>query len=208
HDFENFPIGTTPHTTAPLDYLVVALSILLRPFTAQSMDLAGAAVSPLLALIGGCFLWWWSRRIKLCYRWITLILYGISPILVHGTELGRPDHQSLLVLLIIVGVCAEWSLRNEQSRGWSVVSAVAWSTALWVSLYEPLILFGIILLIGLTQDRHVLFGRHRRTGWIVFAGIVAVALLIERRVPVLPIFQFNPLFTNWSRTIGELAHVS
>src|SRR2546423_14843423 len=53
HDFENFPIGTTPHTTAPLDYLIVALSILLRPFTAQSIDLAGAAVSPLLALIGG-----------------------------------------------------------------------------------------------------------------------------------------------------------
>src|SRR6184192_2074748 len=52
HDFENFPIGTIPHTTAPLDYLVVALSILLRPFTAQSIDLAGAGISPLLALIG------------------------------------------------------------------------------------------------------------------------------------------------------------
>ena len=27
HDFENFPEGTTPHTTAPLDYLILALSI-------------------------------------------------------------------------------------------------------------------------------------------------------------------------------------
>ena len=25
HAFENFPQGTTPHTTAPLDYLIVAL---------------------------------------------------------------------------------------------------------------------------------------------------------------------------------------
>ena len=29
HDFENFPTGTAPHTTAPLDYLIVGLSILL-----------------------------------------------------------------------------------------------------------------------------------------------------------------------------------
>jgi asparagine N-glycosylation enzyme membrane subunit Stt3 len=42
HDFENFPTGTTPHTTAPLDYLVLALSILLKPFTGYALDLAGA----------------------------------------------------------------------------------------------------------------------------------------------------------------------
>ena len=53
HDFENFPQGITPHTTAPLDYLIVALSILLRPFTAHALDLAGALISPLLALFGG-----------------------------------------------------------------------------------------------------------------------------------------------------------
>src|SRR5262249_31803136 len=35
HDFENFPQGTTPHTSAPLDYLIVSLSILLKPLTAQ-----------------------------------------------------------------------------------------------------------------------------------------------------------------------------
>jgi hypothetical protein len=42
HDFENFPQGTTPHTTAPLDYLILSLSILLKPFTAEPIDLAGA----------------------------------------------------------------------------------------------------------------------------------------------------------------------
>src|SRR3979490_2186660 len=48
HDFENFPAGTTPHTTAPLDYLILALWAPLRPFSARSLDLAGALVSPLL----------------------------------------------------------------------------------------------------------------------------------------------------------------
>ena len=42
HEFENFPQGTTPHTTAPLDYLIVALSLFLNSFTSHALDLAGA----------------------------------------------------------------------------------------------------------------------------------------------------------------------
>ena len=208
HDFENFPQGTTPHTTAPLDYLIVGLSILLKPVTSQPLDLAGAIVSPLLALIGGLFLWWWSRRMKFPYRWMLLILYAISPILVHGTELGRPDHQSLLMLLVTIGACAEWTLQREQSRNWGIVSGIAWSLALWVSFYEPLVLLALILLIGLMKDRDLLFGAHRRVGWTIFAGIIATGLLIEWRIPSLSIFQSGALFGSWSRTIGELAHVS
>ncbi len=33
HDFENFPAGISPHTTAPLDYLIALLAAVLRPFT-------------------------------------------------------------------------------------------------------------------------------------------------------------------------------
>src|SRR6058998_2086098 len=40
HDFENFPQGTTPHTTALLDYLILALAAALKPFTAHGIDLA------------------------------------------------------------------------------------------------------------------------------------------------------------------------
>ena len=149
HDFENSPQGTTPHTTAPLDYLIVSLSILLKPFTAQPIDLAGAVVSPFLGLLGGWFLWWWSRRMELHYYWVLLLIYALSPILVHGTKLGRPDHQSLLILLVMIGVCAEWAFRKEQSLIWSVVWGLAWSFALWVSFYEPLILF--------ESDKHALF---------------------------------------------------
>src|SRR5437667_3038117 len=151
HDFENFPQGTTPHTTTPLDYLILGLSLLLKPFTTQPLDLAGAFISPLLALIGGWFLWWWSRRLKFRHRWVMLILYAISPILVHGTELGRPDHQSLLILLVAIAICAEWSLQtaagttaSTEVNRWAVVSGVAWGFAIWVSAYEPLLLFFIV----------------------------------------------------------------
>ena len=200
HEFENFPQGTTPHTTAPLDYLIVALSLFLDPFTAHSLDLAGAFVSPLLALLGGWFLWWWSRRMKFRYRWVMLILYAISPMLVHGTELGRPDHQSLLILLIAIAICADWNFQQlqpahppsdairESRIAWSlralaITSAAAWAVAIWVSAYEPLILFLIVNGTTFFANPRALFRRDRRAGWISFLLIILAALLIERRVP-------------------------
>ena len=212
HAFENFPQGTTPHTTAPLDYLIVALSLSLNPFTAHALDLAGAFVSPLHALFGGWFLWWWSRRMKFRYRWVMLILYAISPILVHGTELGRPDHQSLLILLMTIAICAQWSsqtLRAANMAGaWWLMSAVAWAVAIWVSAYEPLVLFLMLTATALLMNRRAIFARDRRAGWILFAAIIAIAFATERRVLSFAILQSNGHFKNWASTIGELAHVS
>ena len=208
HDFENFPQGTIPHTTAPLDYLIVGLSMLLKPFTAHAIDLAGALVSPLLALLGGWFLWWWSRRMKFRYRGVMLVLYAISPILVHGTELGRPDHQSLSMLLVTIAICAEWNLGSCPTPNWSALSGVAWALAIWVSAYEPLVLFLIVMAIIFVGNRQALFVKSRRTGWIWFALIIMVAFLIEQRVPSLRIFESNAVFKHWAGTIGELTHVS
>jgi hypothetical protein len=213
HVFENFPIGTTPHTTAPLDYLILALSIFLKPFSAHTIDLAGAFISTLLALLGGWFLWWWS--VKLRYRWAMLILYAISPILVHGTELGRPDHESLLVLLVTIAICAEWSLQAEHNavaptdrKKWSVVSGLAWGLAIWTSAYESLVLFLLVMVVTTLQNPKAISARSRWAGWICLVLIFAIALLIERRLPSLSVVYSDPLFQNWARTIGELAHIS
>jgi len=225
HAFENFPKGTTPHTTAPLDYLIVALSFLLNPFTAHALDLAGAFVSPLLALLGGWFLWWWSRRMKFRYRWVMLILYATSPILVHGTELGRPDHQSLLILLVAIAICAEWTLQQLQPalasshviresriacsfRAWGITSAAVWALAIWVSAYEPLALFLIVTATALVMNRRAVFARDRRAGWVLFAAIIAIAIAVEQRVPSLEVLQSNGHLKDWASTIGELVHVS
>jgi hypothetical protein len=212
HAFENFPQGTTSHTTAPLDYLIVGLSLFLNPFTAHALDLAGAFVSPLLALLGAWFLWWWSRRMKFRYRWVMLILYSISPILVHGTELGRPDHQSLLILLVAIAICAGWSsqtLRAANMAGaWRLTSAAAWALAIWVSAYEPLVLFLIVTATAFMLNRHAVFARDHRGGWILFAAIIAIAFAIELRVPSFGILQSIGHLKNWGSTIGELAHVS
>jgi asparagine N-glycosylation enzyme membrane subunit Stt3 len=157
HSFENFPAGTTPHTTALFDYLIVALRVILKPITARPLDLAGAIISPLLALLTGWFLWWWSWRARLRYRGALLLLFALSPILVHGSELGRPDHQTLLLVFIVVAVCAEWSLASADSRGWSLMSGAAWGLALWVSFYEPLILLAIVVVAQLLAARKTFF---------------------------------------------------
>jgi hypothetical protein len=215
HDFENFPQGTTPHTTSPLDYLILGLSLLLKPFMTQPLDLAGAFISPLLALIGGWVLWSWWRRMKFRYRWVGLILYATSPILVHGTELGRPDHQSLLILLVAIAICAEWRLQtaagtaaSTEANRWALMSGVAWGFAIWISAYEPILLFFIVTATALLIKRAAFFGRDHRMGWILFAAIIVIALLIERRLPSFAVFQSNLIFKNWARTIGELAHIS
>lgn len=206
HEFENFPAGTTPHTTAPLDYLITGLSALLSPVTTRARDLAGAMVSPLLALATGWFLWWWSRKAGLPYRGALLLLFAVSPILVHATELGRPDHQSLLVALIAVALCAEWTLIKNDSRGWSVASGLAWGLALWVSLYEPLILLAALAFTQLVAARKTFLTRSRLIGWATCGAIVLLGLLIEQRLPAWP--ANSQIFANWAATIGELRQVA
>jgi hypothetical protein len=161
---------------------------------------------------------------KFRYRWVMLILFAISPILVHGTELGRPDHQSLLILLVTIAVCAEWSIENLQIggtgsdatresyiawgvRAWALTSAVAWAMAIWVSAYEPLVLFLILTATTFLMNRRPVFAHDRRAGWILFAAIIAIAFVVERRVPSFAILQSNGHLKNWANTIGELAHV-
>src|SRR5213595_1871896 len=88
HDFENFRIGTSPHTTAPFDYLIAAIAAVLTPVGKDALDLAGAVESPLLSVALGIFLCWCTRKMRVRFRWALLILYAISPILAHGFALG------------------------------------------------------------------------------------------------------------------------
>src|SRR5690349_4145055 len=73
HEFENYPSGVLPHTTAPLDYLIVALKWVLSLISLASesfrtsvlghqlLDVAGALISPLLAVAVVVFLSVWAR---------------------------------------------------------------------------------------------------------------------------------------------------
>jgi hypothetical protein len=209
HDFENYPEGTVPHTTAPFDYLIVALAVAMSAFASGSLDFAGAWISPLLAVGGGIFLWFWMYRVGFRYRWPALLLYAVSPILVHGTELGRPDHQSFLIVLVILALCGEWIMATKPSRSWGVLTGISWAMALWVSFYEPLLLFVLtqaLLLFWCRATKGVEQHGLSKYKWRSFLVTILISEVLERRVPSLS-FLGEPFVRNWGGSIGELQHV-
>lgn len=206
HGFENFPFGTIPHTTAPLDYLIIFLHSLLTPITENALAVAGAFISPLLGVSTVVFLSVWSLATRVPLRWPMLILFAFSPITAHAFLMGRPDHQSLILALVTLALAAEISLWRNNRCSWAYVSAAAWGLALWVSLFEPLIVLGLVLAARVLRWK---FGaataqRPRLGPLAVFFGILAVSLLWEGwRSP-----GFDPAFARWALTIGELRHGS
>ena len=169
HDFENWPQGVKSHTTAPLDYLIVVGKKLLDAGFAifdsgktsvlrgQTLDLSGALISPLLGALtcGWLAVWAWSAArhsslVRPYAAYAVPLFFAISPILVHGTVLGRPDHQSLIIFLLAIIIGAETRLMqtvrewetharppNRHIAKWSGISGLAGGLSMWVSLYEP-----------------------------------------------------------------------
>lgn len=192
HGFENFPDGTTPHTTAPLDYLILALAGVLRGVSSDPLSLAGAVISPLfgLATLGLPAIFWRRRR----FVHASLLVLAVSPIAVQGFLLGRPDHQSLLMLLFVGALMAE--VRLWSGSGGGILSAIAWGLALWVSLFEPAILLGAVLLARLAA-------RRLRLRWkpvAVFFGILILAGMWDG----FRVAPFDERFSRWALNIGEL----
>lgn len=204
HAFENAPAGVTPHTTATMDWVIAALTLAFKPFFSNALEMSGAFISPLLALALVAFLWWWSRRLDLRYRYALLLTIILSPILVHGFQLGRPDHQSLILLLVGLAWAAEIALWSGASARWHLLSAIAWAFALWTSLYEPAILLAVTLLLRL-----FVLGRQTwpgRPAVITFFAILACWFLFDgwRGTGMAP--EMAPYFWRWTQNIGELRH--
>lgn len=79
--------------------------------------------------------------------------------------------------------------------------------ALWVSVYEPLVLLSALLAFHAFRSRKELTARPRRIAWFVLAGVVLLAGLVERRWPHLPEPALRPFFANWLATLEELKAV-
>jgi hypothetical protein len=198
HRFENFPRGTAPHTTLPLDLLILGLTDIM-----QDRDMAGALIGPILGAVGAVFLWGWSQGTR--GRWMLLGIYAVSPILVHGTVLGRPDHQALLIVLLAVALAGEWRVTSSPRRAWCWVTGFSWGTSFWVSLYEPVILFAAVELSRVLLLRGRWAQRERWVVWGAISGVLCLALLAERslwmRWPDQSVIEYFP---RWKTSIAEL----
>lgn len=199
HDFENFPGGTVPHTTAPMDYLIAGLATVT-----PSLDLAGAWISPALGLLAVMFLWFWSRRLDLRPRWPMLLLFSLSPALTHAFALGRPDHQSLLAALTTVALAANMAFLRTKSASWAWTSGAAWGLALWASWFEPLILLAAQeVACGLVLRRSA-WPAARRRALVLAAALALIFWALEGFRNPWPSADVRELFPRWASLLGEL----
>ena len=153
-----------PHTTVPMDWAIVALGRAVKlvsacanapaAFRTQSLDLAGASISPLCGILGRLALALWAWRLRLPGWPAAPFFWAISPIIVHGTLSGaRPSIPAAPAPSgrLGGGACAAsalqpWRLGNG---GWRQRGRLA----LWVSLYEPAILFLVVQCFWAVFDR-------------------------------------------------------
>jgi hypothetical protein len=202
HSFENFPQGIQPHTTFPLDGLIL---LLYTPFrcllpSAPALDWSGALISPVLFLLLSLYLWRWSRPIwSPPVRWIALIGLSVLPSLVWATPFARPDHQSLLLLLVGLALSTEWKRWEPDAPPfWSWFCGLSWGLAFWTSWFEPALIFAQVLLVNVITQR-----REQKAMGLALAATLAAFFIFERwHVGTVPA-DYHQYFWRWLGTIGE-----
>jgi hypothetical protein len=219
HDFENWPAGTTPHTTAPMDWVVLAvrpipsawLAVADRAQTSvlrtELLDLAGALVGPLLGMLACVAIAVALPKENGRERWFVaaaVLFFAVSPILVHGTLLGRPDHQALLIPLLGFALATEIRLLRAMTRPWAIAAGVAWGIALWTSLYEPLILLAVTLAGVAVAKPSTLREAARRWEWGFIAAVLVAGIIVDGWRVHLPDAVMREAFRRWSASIGEM----
>ncbi|MEZ5405140.1 MAG: hypothetical protein R3F23_02875 [Verrucomicrobiia bacterium] len=212
HAFENYPYGISSHTTAPLDYLILFLGKFLDLLQRKdALDLAGALISPLLGIGLLIYLLWWTKLfLPIQARVAALFAYCLFPALSWTQNIGRPDHQSLIVLCLTIAITLEANLARSLSRSTQIVAGAFWGLALWTSWYEPGLVFLVFLIVRLIQQKSY-FLVSRPFWWLSLMMMLGTAFLFEGK----NFFTFFNFFTQnlstqpetlqrWFHQIGEL----
>ncbi|MDZ4743083.1 MAG: hypothetical protein SGI98_06650 [Verrucomicrobiota bacterium] len=220
HAFENAPYGISPHTTLLLDYAILILSKIFSFFNlTPSLDYAGAFVSPVIGLIAFIYLWFWSAKVlQGSARGMLITAFIFSPPLIFAFQLGRPDHQSLILLFILIFITMLylWIRENKRdgdfqnhrnlSHVYALITGLSWGAALWVSLFEPLIIGLLTIVIIVFLIKNPLRQKHYFLAALVM--IIFLMLTIEGWKIRFSDFAANPFLMNWYQTIGELQGLS
>jgi len=206
HAFENYPDGIAPNTTAPLDALIVLLARLLAWFSSDPLPLAGALVSPLLGLATLLLLAWWGISAARPLRWTMLLAFVFSPSLAQAFALGRPDHQSLIFALCAAAALGEVTLWTVGGKLAAILGGLAAGFALWTSLYEPLVLLGLAVVLRAIFLRKAMLRGDWPFWWLAAVAVFLWGVAFDGlRIHGFEgdVARYSPL---WSAQIGEMQH--
>ncbi len=211
---ENWPEGLTPSTTAPFDYAILLLYFPLWLVTKHPLDWAGALVSPALWLaLAGFWMLIRSREFTLFGRALLVAGSAVLPSLIWATAMGRPRHQSLILVLMAMGLTAEyerWQLELAPKRAWNIFAGIVWGLACWTSLFEPALVAGMVIAFNLVVRRR------ENPAFLAAFGVVLLAMTLLEGGHIFgniqQIYDLSPearrYSVNWLRTIAEVAPVN
>ena len=180
----NAPYGLVMHWTLPLDLLIAALAVPLRPLFggAQALHTAGMLVGPLLAWSAlALLLKHGSRLVGRRAALFAALLLAVQPATGSRFALGQADHHHLMMVLhLFVLLAVARAACDGHARRWSLAAGVAAGLMLWVSPPALVTLTAAALALGLLWA----------CGWLAVAPLtrfaaglaatVAAALALER----------------------------
>jgi hypothetical protein len=198
---ENWPKGLSPSTTAPFDYVILALGTPLALFTHYPLDWAGALVSPVLWIALVAFwIFFRSRLFQRASRAALIVGLALVPALVWSTAFGRPRHQSLILGLLAIVLTAEYERwEKHAARGWHIAAGLLWGLLCWTSLYEPL-----LVVVCLVAFNFIVRRRETAAFGISFGVVMLLALLIEGVHVYIPPPEARFVLGNWLQFIAEM----
>jgi hypothetical protein len=211
-EVENWPEGLTPSTTAPFDYAILLLYFPLWLLTKHPLDWAGALVSPALwVALAGFWMLSRSREFTVLGRALLLAGSAVLPSIIWATAFGRPRHQSLILVLMAMGLTAEyerWQLELAPKRAWNIFAGLVWGLACWTSLLEPVVAVGSIILFNFIVRR-----RENPAFLNAFGIVLLLMALLEGghlvgNLENIYAMRNSPIAHNWLRSIAEVQPVS
>lgn len=192
HDpLDNFPDGYESHWTQLFHWVLAFFGLIFSLFSTKeaALELAGVWICPLFGAAVAMILGSWAFR-----RWpwylalLTVIPFLANPFELWTFNLGRPDHQCLLVFFLMAGMLILLDLkpRAQRRRPWLASSAMLVAAGVWISV-QALSLWA--LLIGALILRAALASRKDRADllkdallWSATASAAALLFfLVERQ---------------------------
>jgi hypothetical protein len=106
----------------------------------------------------------------------------------------------------IADYCPACHIDLNPKRAWNIFAGLVWGLACWTSLFEPPIIFAVVVLFNLVARR-----RESTAMLISFGFVMLIALLLEG-VHIYNVFGLSPDYrhylVNWLNTIGEIRGIS